>query len=199
MIVRNFFDLEKYKNIKPVSEGKPKQFLINTNYSDKNDPVVAVVRETAKHFGAKVAAVGANFAQSFDLTRAIEDSDVVFGMGRSVLEGVAAGRLGIVHGRWGTGGAINLDNIDDLRKFNFSGRNSNGGIATKEELIEMIDKNYNSTGSLGRAYVAENHNATLAAEAYIRLARDLTGQNIVRPRTVNTGVDPEARPFKRAQ
>ncbi len=195
VIIRNFFDIKKYKDLRKPHD-KPEQFLINTNYMDINDPAIAVLREVAKHYGAKMAAVGMNFNQATDLIPAIEDSDVVFGMGRSVLEGVAAGRLGIVQGRWGTGGVIYELTVDDLRYYNFSGRNSQGAFATKEQLIDMIDRCYNpQTLEWSKNYIASDHNAVLAAEEYIRLARQLTGESYFKPEIVG-GVDPQARKFR---
>ena len=188
-IIRNFFDISKYKFDRAISPGTPKQFLINTNYNGGHDPEVEVIREVVKHYGAKLTAVGQNFSQSLNLSRALEDADVVIGMGRSVLEGVAAGRLGIVHGRWGTGGVVSEEKLDDLRRCNFSGRNSKG-LATKEELIALIDKHYNDrTIEWGKQYMAMNHNAVLAAEAYVAIARELTGEAFTRqPSSANAGM-----------
>lgn len=193
IIIRNFFDTEKLGNIKEPN-GTPKMFLVNTNYQGKDDKAIVLVKEVAKHFGAKVAAIGINFIQQFDLTKAIEDADVVFGMGRSVLEGAAAGRLAIVHGRWGTGGVINENNIDEIRRYNFSGRNSGGRLATKEELIEMIETPYDMRWL--KNYMAQNHNVVLAAEEYIRIARELTGQSYSKE---GNGVDPSAHKFRLAK
>lgn len=202
IIIRNFFDIKKLSSIPPtpvLPYGKFRQFLVNTNYSDRNDPVLTVVREVAKHFGAKVAAVGQNFNQSFDLTKAITDSDIVFGMGRSVLEGVAAGRFGIVHGRWGTGGVVCENNLDDVRRYNFSGRNrTDKKIATAQEIIGMIDLYYKRpTLEWGMQYAAREHNVVFAAERYVQIARDLTGQTI--NENVNSAVDPAAKKFRLAK
>lgn len=197
VVIRNFFDIKKLGSLKPANTS-PKQFLINTNYSSGDEPVVKNIREAAKRLGIKVAAVGQNFAQSIDVTRAIEDSDVVFGMGRSVLEGVAAGRLGIVHGRWGTGGPVTETNLADIRKYNFSGRNAKSKEpASVEEIIALVENNYNARNlEWGKNYVAKEHNVALAAEEYVRLARELTGEAYSRP-TISA-VAPDARPFKRA-
>lgn len=199
-IIRNAFDVKTYADIEPPAQGTPKQFLINTNYSEKDDPLVAAVREAAKHYGARCAAVGQNFMQAADLTRIIKDSDVVFGMGRSVLEGVAAGRLGIVHGRWGTGGPVIESNIEALRFYNFSGRNAaSDEPASAEEIIKMVDQYYQPQFlEWGKGYIARDHNAVFAAEKYVALARELTGEMIVRP-VAAQAVDPEARSFRLAQ
>jgi hypothetical protein len=205
IIIRQPLDTKKLGALKPPKE-KPEQFFINTNYAGKEDSYIITIKEVAKHFGAKVAAVGQNFTSQFDLSKAIEESDVVFGMGRSVLEGVAAGRLGIVQGRWGNGGAIvpdrkDIKEIPDMGKImgcNYSGRNSGGKFATTEEMIEMIEKYYKpEILEWGKNMVNKNHNVILIAEEYVRIARELTGQAYSKPKEGN-GVDPLAHKFKLA-
>ena len=174
MIIRNFFDTKQYQAKRPATPGKPKTFLVNSNYFVGNDPVIEIIREVSKHYKARLIAVGMNFGASNDVMKAIEDADIVVGMGRSVMEGVCAGRLGIVHGRWGTGGIINEHNINDLRQFNFSGRNSGGILFTVEQMIAEIDKNYNpATIEWGRNYVLREHNVVHAAETFLQTAKSL--------------------------
>lgn len=195
LVIRNFFDLEKFMSIPPPEEAAPKRFLINTNYNDRNDPVIEAVREAAKEFDAQVMAIGENFSQAKDVTHAIRSADVVFGMGRSVLEGVAAGRLGIVHGRWGTGGVIHEGSVNALRAVNFSGRGGDSRPASGEELAAMIREHYaQKTFEWGKSYIAREHNAAFAAEQYIRIAEDLTGATINRARV--QGRNPNAAPLK---
>ena len=181
LVIRNFFDLESLSDLwskRKISE-KPKQFLVNSNYILKDDEEIKLIKEVAKHYDAKVAAIGVNFASAIDLGPAINDSDIVVGMGRSVLEGVAAGRLGIVHGRWGTAGVIHEGNIDEIRRYNFSGRNSGGKYLTAEELISQIDQFYNEkTIEWGKNYIQKEHNVVLATEMFVQIARDLLGENI---------------------
>lgn len=175
VIIRNFFDTEKYSSQRAPSE-TPKVFFINTNYFLKDDERLTVIREVARHYGAKLAAVGLNFGSQLDFKHVLEDSDVVIGMGRSVLEGVCAGRLGIVHGRWGTGGIITKENIEALRGCNFSGRNSKGEYWTKDDFIREIDAHYNKKNfEWGRSYILREHNVIHAAEQYVSIARELTG------------------------
>lgn len=195
VVIYNGIDIKKYGSIEPPHE-KPKQFLINTNYHNGDDPEIKVIREAAKLMGCRVAAVGMNFTQNFDLTQAIKESDVVFARGRSLLEGVAAGRLGIVHGLHGTGGPVTSSTIDEIRYCNFSGRNAKG-LATAQELVDMVNKFYNpAVLQWSKAYTAIDHNIYMMAERYLAIARDVTGQTI--NETVNSGVASDARPFKRA-
>ncbi len=180
IVVRNFFDVNRFKAKRPITPGKPKILMVNSNYADKESPDIKIIREVAKHYGAKMGAVGESFVAARDTMLGINDADVVFGMGRSVLEGVCAGRLGIVHGRWGTGGVICEENVEEIRKYNFSGRNSDAKLASAQEIIEMIDQYYNqATINWGMAYMRREHNAALAAEMYIQIANELLGKDIV--------------------
>lgn len=198
VIVRNFIDMKRFGSL-PAPKAKPEQFLVNTNYSSREDAVVVLIRETAKLMGVKVTAIGENFTTTFDIERAIKDSDVVFGMGRSVLEGVAAGRLGIVLGRWGYGGIITEGSVETIRKQNFSGRNAIEGdmLPTPEELAKQIEQCYTpAILDWGKQYIAREHNVAFAADEYLRLADELTGRTINAPAT--TGVNPDSVPLKKA-
>ena len=180
VIIRNFIDTKKF-SVKRKINKTPQQILFNSNYHTKDDSEVVILREVAKHYGAKLTAVGMNFVVSADMAKAINDADIVVGMGRSVLEGVSAGRLGIVHGRWGTGGVISSKSVKKLRECNFSGRNSEGVLYTAKEIIKEIDEYYNKSNIDGcRNYIIKEHNVVLAAEAYIRIARELLGQDIIK-------------------
>lgn len=191
-IIRNFFDLSLFKTKKKINK-TPQQFLLNSNYSLPTDPEVVLLREVARHYGAKLTAVGQNFTQTPETLRAIEEADIVFGMGRSVLEGVAAGRMGIIYGRWGLGGVICERNIIHQRYYNFSGRNSKGKLATKEELIEMIDEFYApETIEWGKNYVAREHNAEFAADMYLGIANQLLNPGQVKDEV-------PLRPYRRAK
>lgn len=194
LIVRNFFDTTQFSTKKKITSGQPKRFLINSNYATKDDGVVSVIRQVVKHYGGTLAATGQEFTFSRDMMQAIENSDVVFGMGRSVLEGVCAGRLGIVHGRWGTGGVISDDTVEQLRQTNFSGRlldGSSSRLFTAEQIILEIDQYYNdNTIEWGKKYIREQHNVAVAAQNIIQIGRSLLGQDIV-------SANSDRRPYRR--
>lgn len=194
-VVRNFIDVKRFGSL-PAPKEKPLQFLINTNYSSRDDAPVVLIREAAKLMGAKVTAVGENFTATPEIDKAIADSDVVFGMGRSVLEGVAAGRLGIVLGRWGYGGVIHEGTYENIRRFNFSGRNAaDTSLPTPEELAKEIEQYYQPTIlEWGKNYIARDHNVAFAADEYIRLSEHLTGATINASRP--SAIHPDAMPLK---
>jgi glycosyltransferase involved in cell wall biosynthesis len=172
VIIRNFIDLDRFKKFKINSS--PKKFLVNSNYWGVEDEINKIIKEVSVHYGAELFGIGINFASTFEVEEIIKDVDVVIGMGRSVLEGLAMGKLGICHGRWGTGGVINPENITQIREFNFSGRNSKSILSTPQELIEQIDRYYTQK-NVDEVYkiIKKDHNAKIAAEQLIEIAKGL--------------------------
>jgi glycosyltransferase involved in cell wall biosynthesis len=191
IIVRNFIDTKHFKPGK--FNAKPKQILFNSNYHRSTDPEVLVIKEVAKHYGAKLMAIGENFSTSQDLMDQIKHTDIVIGMGRSVLEGLSAGKMGIVIGRWGMAGVIHPGNLEEIRQFNFSGRNASEVTMTAQELIAQINSLYTKDFSVWcRNQVLKDHNAKTAAEFFLQIARDLLSA----PKAELT--DPQRRPYRRA-
>ena len=174
LIVRNFFDLTRFSWSPIPPNGFPRTFVINDNYSTRQDVEVEVIKQVAAHYDATLRLVGASFEQTWGIEDVLRQSDVVVGMGRSVLEGFCMGKVALVHGRWGTGGAVTQDNYDLLKQTNFSGRNSNGRLASPEEIIEMIDKAFAQPQlEWQRAVVLENHDVRTAAPTILEHAQRL--------------------------
>lgn len=166
-IIRNFFEIEDC----PIND-KPKQILFNSNYTQKDDDYFKTIVEVANHYGASLLAVGDGFFQTPNIKEAIKQSDIVVGMGRSVLEGVAMCKIGVVHGRWGTGGVLSSNNYKELQKANFSGRNNKGKWMTAEEMIAEIDKHY-LDNRWRFEYMSKNHNVKKATKEFIKLIKNL--------------------------
>ena len=175
VVVRNFFDLRRFTWTPASTEGAPRNILINCNYSRPQDEHVRVIREVAAHFGAQLRTIGANFQEvGWAVEEAISGSDVVVGMGRSVLEGFCMGKLALVHGRWGTGGVVTEQTYDVLKLTNFSGRNSNGRCASADEIVGLIDEAIgHRQADWQRRSVEQHHDVREAAATLVRRAEEL--------------------------
>ena len=176
-IIRQFFDLERFKKVGKLPK-QPKTILVNSNYWGVQDDINQVIKEVADHYNAKFIGVGANFAPTYETDEIIKDVDIVFGMGRSVLEGACMGKIGVVHGRWGTGGVINPESIKILRKTNFSGRPEQGQgqglLFTAGKIVEEIDAAWKQkTVDEMRKIVEKEHNVKTAAKEFIKIAEGL--------------------------
>lgn len=174
-LLRNFFDLDRFKK-----EGKlpaaPKTILVNSNYWGVDDEINKIIKEVADYYNAKFIGIGANFASTFEVESVIKDADIVFGMGRSVLEGVCMGKIGVVHGRWGTGGVITPKSYPELIKTNFSGRKwqSNNTLLPAAAIIEQIDAAWDQKSvNAMHEIIKKEHNVKVAAKWLIELAEDL--------------------------
>lgn len=172
-IIRNFIDLKRFKKPEKINE-KPKKFLINSNYYGPQDPITQIIKAVADHYQGELMAVGTNFSQTYEVWDVVSNCDVVVGMGRSLLEGMAAGKLAICHGRWGTGGVVTPESYEAIRNQNFSGRNSKGQFMSPEEMIAVIDKAYTQE-NIDEIYeiVKKEHDVVVNAQQYLELAQSL--------------------------
>lgn len=173
VIIRNFVDTKRFEKKKKMNK-HPKTFLINSNYWGTDSPINAAIKEVANHFEAKVMAIGTNFVPTYEVEMVLEDCDIVFGMGRGLIEGMSAGCLAVCMGRWGTEGPITTKNYESIRSSNFSGRSADGKLLTPQDLVAYIKdaytkKNIDEMHNL----VLENHNVKKSAKEYIKIAEKL--------------------------
>ena len=130
----------------------------------------------ADHYQAKFIGIGSGFVATYETEKAIADADIVFGMGRSVMEGVAMGKIGVVHGRWGTGGVINKNSYERLKLTNFSGRLVEGQnkLLLASEIIKQIDESFNTKiTNENRELIETNHNVEIATKKFLEIAEKL--------------------------
>jgi tetratricopeptide (TPR) repeat protein len=73
------------------------------------------------------------------LSNYINKSDIVFSLGRGIIEAMMCGRVPIVFDSNGGDGIVTSKNIGDLMKRNFSGRTRNQ-LFTKDDLVAEIKK-----------------------------------------------------------
>jgi len=175
VVIRNCFDLERFKKEGKLKE-KPETILVNSNYWGVDGEINDIIKDVAKHYDAKFIGIGANFVPTYETDLVIKDADVVFGMGRSVIEGVCAGKIGVVHGRWGTGGVITPETYKTLKLTNFSGRpvKGEGKLLSANEIIEQIDNAWNQkTVNANYAIIKKENDVKVVAEKLLAIANEL--------------------------
>ncbi len=172
-IIRNGLDLEKF--LAPAKiKSKPVKFLIHSNALKFNTLLMQNLIDVSKHFKGVLYGMGMHLGPCIQPWQEIGKVDVVFGLGRSVLEGVAMGKLGFVYGQWGVGGAICEASVMRLSASNFSGRSTNKKTWRTQEMIENIERCYTQENLLwGRGYIFEQHDAFKMAHQYVALAQRL--------------------------
>lgn len=177
-LLRNFFDLDRFKKEGKLPP-KPKTILVNSNYWGVDDPINQIIKQVADHYDAKFIGIGANFAQTYEVNEVMKDVDIVFGMGRSVMEGVCMGKIGVVHGRWGTGGVISPESYKELAMTNFSGRKwqSGNSLLPANEIIAQIDAMWDQKRiNAMHEIIKKEHNVKVSAKLLVSMAEEITAK-----------------------
>lgn len=174
-VIRNFFDLDRFKRQGKLPK-KPGTILVSSNYWGVDDPINQIIREVADHYDAKFIGIGMNFVPTFETGEVIKEADIVFGMGRSVMEGFCAGKIAVVHGRWGTGGVLTPKSHDTLKLTNFSGRpvSGDGQLFSSSQIISQIDAAWNEETITGNMkIVSKDHDVKKAAQKFLEIAEKI--------------------------
>jgi len=162
IIVRNFVDTNRFFPKKEILD-KPRTLLFLSNrYSLK---VYKNIREACSRAGLKLLCIGKS-KRVFNVENYINKADIVISLGRGALEAMSCGRAVIVYDYQGGDGMITRENINEIRKNNFSGRRFKRDY-TINELVKEIQKYNKSMGEINRSIILENHNGVIAAEKII--------------------------------
>jgi len=175
IVIRNMFDLTRFKKEGKLKK-KPETILVSSNYWGVEDDINKIIKEVAEHYKAKFIGIGANFATTYETNEIIKEADIVFGMGRSVMEGVCAGKIGVVHGRWGTGGVVTKETYDTLKLTNFSGRpvKGQGALKPAKEIIAQIDLAWDQKSvDATHAIIKKEHDVKVVAKKFLDIAEKL--------------------------
>ena len=131
---------------------------------------------------------------SQDLAVELHRYNVVVGVGRVVLEALAAGRPAIVLGRWGYGGLVKEENFEVLEKANFSGRNVETPFEPScfaQEIRRLAEDKrlYAELCELGRSIARERYSqqsvATRTMEIYKKCLCGMHGLSVQAPPSID--------------
>ena len=175
-VIRNFIDLKRFKKEGKLSK-KPRSVLVNSNYWTPDDPINQIIKKVADNYDISFMGIGANFASTYETEEILKDADIVFGMGRSILEAAAMGKVVVCHGRWGTGGVLDPKLMVELAKTNFSGRLENSDSRPLLEapiIISQIDEAYNQKNvDAVHGIMKKHHNVEVVAKEFLKIAEGL--------------------------
>jgi len=121
VIYRNLIDSQKFCQYKPIHH-KPVKALVLSNKIDKNHE--ETIRKACADLNINCRFVGLGFGivEQDHLPFVINEADIVFSLGRGVMEAMLCGRIPIVYDYSGGDGMVTPDNFHELKQYNFSGR-----------------------------------------------------------------------------
>jgi glycosyltransferase involved in cell wall biosynthesis len=174
--VRNFVDTQKFLPRGEISQTPGVVLLLSNRCTHR---IYKTVKGACRKLSLKLITIGGN-RQVINVEDYINKADLVISLGLGILEAMACGRAAIVYGYLGGDGMITQDNIDLLKKANFSGRvfQKNYNV---EDLIREIKKYHWSMGKTNRAIVLREYNVSTAADKIIDICNDVLNTFCPRP------------------
>ncbi len=121
VIFRNIIDSQKFRQFEGIRQ-KPAKALILSNRIDKVHE--DTIRSACDDLGISCKFVGQSYeiVEQDRLPFEMNEADIVFSLGRGIMEAMLCGRVPIVYDYCGGEGMVTPDNFHELKKYNFSGR-----------------------------------------------------------------------------
>lgn len=166
-IVRNLVDERLFF----PGEALPPQPRRALMLSNKVDPrTELIIREACRQRDIQITFVGARFGRvpNDQIPDMIRASDIVFSLGRGVIEAMFCGRVPIVFDHEGGDGLVTPQNFAEVLKRNFSGKRYQRNI-TVQELVDEIGLYHQEYGMQLRALATAEFSATRQTEKLLRL------------------------------
>lgn len=177
-IIRNPIDVDRFRPRTPPAPVVRKGVFL----SNRQGRALGTIREACALADIELEVVGGDTARP-DPENAIDDADLVFGIGRSALEGLACGRRVVAFDHLGYSGTVTPENLAVLRRDNFAGY-LRGRWPDAQELATEL----RSLKALSmRDAIVEEHAPEKVADAYLRLAGTVSGRRRVLPALVRRG------------
>ncbi len=135
-LFRNIVDSEKFRPHREIAE-TPRSAII---YSYKiDDGKLATILKACGALGIRCHRIGERpgVLHQDDVAAQINESDIVFTLGRGAIETMMCGKIPIIYDYQGGDGMVTLENIHELMRCNFSGR-LHGIPYTVQQLIDEI-------------------------------------------------------------
>lgn len=168
--LRQPIDLLRYCYLGP---GRPaaRTALVTTNYVTGQR--ATVIEQGCRARGLDVRWIGTTTAPTATPEFAIADADVVIGLGRGVLEAMAAGRATYVYGIVGGDGWVTPEQYPAMEADGFAGTALRDVVIDADRLAEDLTSWNEHMGEINRDLSSAHHSAREHAVALVDLAREL--------------------------
>jgi hypothetical protein len=176
--LRQPIDTSRFRNL-GAPRSPARHALVLTNYV--GGPRAAVIERACRANGIELSWVGATTSASATPEHAIANADIVIGLGRSVLEGMAAGRAVYVYGIVGGDGWVTPKRYPAMEADGFAGLSAKELTMDPARLTDDLGRWNQTMGEVNRDLVFAHHEAREHAIELVCLARRFDG-----PRSAET-------------
>jgi hypothetical protein len=188
--LRQPLTLERYHQTRPPLP-TPQRVLSTTNYVD--GPRGALIERACLEAGLELDWIGATTTPTASPERALAAADIVIGLGRSILEAMAAGRAAYVYGRVGGDGWVTPDSYPALEADGFAGTVTRVPV-TAERMAAQLRQYEPDMGEANRDLANLHHGARTHAIELVELIAKCG-----KPAKPTASGVPSARRFSEAQ
>lgn len=163
IVIRNGIDCNVFNNRKPVNE-KLTNVLFSSNYDSNSRKII---KQACVTLGINFRHIG-GMNSIKDVPTAINEADLVIGLGRTAYEAMACERNVIIFDYNGGDGIATPETLLDFRKNNCSGRYNKFNY-TSDDIVSLLLQYDPKRGALLRKYILDNNNIEKVADMYLNL------------------------------
>lgn len=170
-IFRNLVDGKKFFPQNQIRDIPERVLILSNRITDEK---ANIIRKMCENLDLDYKFVGSRYGSitQEELPSLINEADIVFSLGRGVIETMMCGRIPIVFDYNGGDGLVTLENVKDFMKCNFSGRVMKKNFTVKE-LTEEINKYNSKEAEKLRDFAVETFDAEKGIDKLINLFEHL--------------------------
>jgi hypothetical protein len=143
--------------------------LVSSNYV--TGPRSTLIEQACRDAGLQLSQIGATHRATPTPELDIADADVVIGLGRTVLEAMAAGRAAYVYGNLGGDGWVTPENYSMIEANGFAGTADERMVIDADRLSDDLKRWNAAMGGLNRDLICAHHCVHEHAVALVDLVR----------------------------
>jgi hypothetical protein len=167
--LRQPIDTWRFAVPRPV-RARPSRVLVSSNYV--SGARAELLERACRECDLELAWIGGSSGQTSSPEVALADADIVIGLGRTVLEGMAAGCAAYVYGAIGGDGWVTPESYPAFEADGFAGL-SNGDVVDGRRLVADLREWEPGMGESNRDLVYAHHAARVHAIELVGLVRGL--------------------------
>jgi glycosyltransferase involved in cell wall biosynthesis len=168
-IVRDFVDTKRFSPLSPLNDVLKRVLFISNR---KKWKTYAIIRKVCKYLDWDFTAVGSPYGRSYFIEQNINNSDLVIGSGRALLEAMSCGRPVISFDK-GVGDGYFTENVyRESRTHNFCGAQCEFAFDEKGLLREM-EKYSPEDGKMNREIILVHHNVVDGVDLLLSIIKRL--------------------------
>lgn len=178
-LIRNIIDMDRFSAERAIS-GTLKSVVVISNSIHRTPHLLHVIQSACERAELRLKVVGKAGHPVKDTRQSIEDADLVVGIGRCALEGMAMGRNVLLFDYQGMEGLIDSEEAyQQFKVRNFSGRVRKYKTVTVEDVLNEFSKYSQANGQNSKNFIRRFHSTESVLPSVIKFYDSLISQPVL--------------------